>query len=111
MKKHFYSHFVETSLISLELGDMELTTQERKHLIDLAHVQLHHVILDAVLSELSEADKKRFLSHVARDEHDKVWELLNEKVERVEEKIIRAAEDMKRVLHEDIRKARRKTSI
>lgn len=106
MKKHFYSHLVETSLISLDLGDIEMTKDERKHLIDLAHAQLHHVVMDAILSELSESDKKRFLSHVARDEHDKVWKLLDEKVENVEEKIKKAAEDLKKELHRDLKKAK-----
>lgn len=108
MKKYFYNHLIETSLLSLELGDMVLTKQERKHLIDLAHGQLHHVIVDAILSELSQADQKRFLSHVARDEHDKVWELLNEKVEHVEEKIKKAAEALKKQLHKDIAETKKK---
>ena len=34
-KKHFYSHVIETSSISLALADMEMNNEERKHLIDL----------------------------------------------------------------------------
>ena len=110
MRKHFYSHIIETSLISLKLGDMDLSKKERLHLLDLAHSQLHHVVMDTILSELSEDDKKYFLAYVASDEHGKIWELLNKRVEDVEEKIKKAAEDLKRELHEDIRKVRRKTS-
>ena len=106
MKKHFYSHIVETSSVSLELGNMDLSQEERVHLISLVDANLHHAILDTVLSELSEEDKKIFLSHVAAYDHDKIWKLLNEKVKGIEEKIKKAAEDLKIELHKDIKEAR-----
>jgi len=103
MTKHFYSHIVETSSISLALGDMEdLSAEERKHLIGLAEENLHHAILDAVLSELSEEDKQQFLLLVAKGENDKIWKLLLERVENIEEKIKNTAEALKKELHEDI---------
>lgn len=108
IKKHFYSHLVETSLLSLELGDMNLTSDERIELISLADSQLHHVIVDTILSELSEKDKQAFLGHLHNDDHDNIWKLLNEKAESVEEKIKKAADDLKKELHEDIRQAREK---
>ena len=106
MNKHFYSHIVETVSVSLELGDMDLSQEERVHLISLVDANLHHVILDTVLSELSEEDKKIFLSHVAISDHDKIWKLLNEKVKGIEEKIKRAAYDLKTELHKDIKEAK-----
>lgn len=109
MKKHFYSHIVETSSLSLALGDMDLSQEERLHLVSLVESNLHHTILDAVLSELSEEDKKIFLHHVAHNEHDRVWELLNKKVENIEEKIKNAAESLKKELHKDIEDARSKS--
>ncbi len=106
--KHFYSHLIETSHISLELGDMDLSQEERVHLISLVESNLHHTILDAVLSELSEEDKKIFLHHAAHDKHEKTWELLNEKVDNIEEKIKKAAKALKKELHEDIEDAKTK---
>ncbi len=108
MKKHFYSHIVETSSLTLSLGDMELSQEERIHLVSLVESQLHHTVLDAVLSELSEEDKKIFLKHIALSEHDKVWELLHSKVKNIEEKIQKAAEELKKELHNDIKKAHEK---
>lgn len=105
--KHFYSHIIETSSLSIAFGEMDLSKEERLHLISLVESNLHHTILDAVLSELSEEDKKIFLHHVAHDEHDKVWELLNSKVENIEEKIKYAAEEVKKELHKDIQEAHR----
>jgi ribosomal protein S13 len=64
--------------------------------------------LDLILSELNEADKKTFLAHLASEDHDKVWELLKEKVENIEEKIKKTAEDLKKELHKDIREVKLK---
>lgn len=108
MKKSFYTHIVDTSTLSLELGDMDLTQEERIHLISLINSNLHHEILDLVLSELDEEDKKIFLKHLAHEEHDKVWELLNKKVDNIEEKIKKTAEDLKKELHKDIKVAKEK---
>lgn len=101
--KHFYSHVIETSIISLELGGMSLTQEERVHLSNLAEVQLNHVIIDTILSELSEEDKKVFLHHLSFDNHDKIWDFLNSKVQNIQEKIKKAAEDFKKELHRDIK--------
>lgn len=106
MKRHFYSHIIETSHITLSLGDMELSREERLHLLSLIESQLHHVVVDAILSELSEEDKRAFLSHLASEDHDRIWNFLNTKVEHVEEKIKKAAEDLKKELHKDLKKAK-----
>ncbi len=103
MNKHFYSHIVETSSLSLELGDMDLSKEERLHLLYLVEANLHHTIVDAVLSELSDEDKKRFLQHMHNDDHDSIWKLLNEKTKGIEEKIKKAGEDLKKELHRDIK--------
>lgn len=102
MKVHFYSHIVETSSISLVLADMDLTQEERKHLIDLAQDNLHHAILDVVLSELSDKDKQEFLRLLAHDEHDQIWKLLTKSVDNIEEKIKSTAAELKKELHKDI---------
>lgn len=109
MKKHFYSHIVETSSISLALGEMELAPDERKHLIELASENLHHAILEAVLSELSDKDKQKFLLLLATDEHDKIWKLLTSRVDNIEDKIKKTAEDLKKELHKDIEDSHKKT--
>ena len=108
MGKHFYSHIIETSTLSVELGEMDLSKEERRHLIELAENNIHHAILDAILSELSEEDKKIFLHHLSKDDHDKVWEHLRQKIENIEEKIKNAAESIKKELHRDIREAKSK---
>ncbi len=109
MKIHFYSRIVETSTISLALAEMDITAEERKHLIDLAQDNLHHAILDVVLSELSDKDKEKFLLLLEKDEHDKIWEFLTTRVDHIEDKIKKTAEDLKKELHKDIEDSRKKT--
>lgn len=105
-KKYFYTHIIDTSALSLELGNMDLTPQERMHLISLVDSNIHHAVLDLVLSELNPTDKKTFLTHLASEDHDKVWKFLNEKIKNIEEKIKKTAEDLKNELHRDIKEAR-----
>lgn len=102
MKKHFYSHVVETSSLSLALGEMDLSQEERKHLIELAQDNLHHAILDVVLSELSDKDKQKFLLLLSQDDQEKIWKLLTQRIDHVEDKIKKTANELKKELHKDI---------
>lgn len=104
-KKYFYTHIIDTSTLSLELGNMNLTPKERLHLISLVDANIHHEILDLILSELNPSDKKTFLAHLASENHDKVWKFLKNKVDNIEEKIKKTAEDLRKELHRDIKNA------
>lgn len=107
-KKYFYTHIIDTSALSLELGSMELDSKERAHLISLIDSNIHHAVLDLVLSELKPVDKKTFLVHLTSEDHDKVWKFLNEKVVNIEDKIKKTAEDLKNELHRDIKEVKAK---
>ena len=108
MKTYFYSHIIETESLIVEIEKMGLRDEQKTHLIGLIESNLHHVILDAILSELSTEDKKKFLEHVAREKHEEIWGLLRNKVDNIEEKIKKAADDLKRELHEDIKEVKEK---
>lgn len=101
-KKQFYSHIVTVDALVIELNSLELTTEERERLLAIAETHLHHTILDAVLEELGQDDKKLFLHSVARDDHHNAWEVLYRNIENVEEKIKKVAEDLKEELKKDI---------
>lgn len=103
-KKYFYSHIVATEDISLALGDLDMPAEDRVRLINLAHENLHHAILDTVLDSLSEDEKKEFLLHISRSDHQKAWGVLK-KIENVEDKILEIAKKVKKEMHEDIKKA------
>ena len=106
-QKYFYSHLVDLESLEEELSLLDLTKDEKKELVEIAHVTLHGTILDAILSELSEVDKRKFLTLVAHGNDEKISEHLNTKVEKVEEKISAAALQIKKELKEDITKIKK----
>lgn len=108
MKKHFYSHLVSIDSVHIELSYLDLSDKERKHLRDLAESNLHHMILDAVLSELSPEDKKVFLRQIHHDDHQAVWRFLNKKSKNIESLIKKTAEDLIDTMHKDIKEAKKK---
>lgn len=105
--KLFYSHLIEVDSIILELDKMDLSSEERLHLANLIDSSIHHSVLDAILSELSTADKRVFMQHLSEGDHDKIWKFLQEKVDGVEEKIKKAADDLKIELHKDLKEAKK----
>ncbi len=107
MKKHFYSDLVSLDTVLVELATLNLTSEEKKEIEELAHAHLHEVILDAILSELSVRDKKIFLANLEYDTHEKIWKHLNEKVENVEGKIKNAADRLKAELREDVKQVKK----
>lgn len=106
--KQFYSHLIEIETIIVELDRMDLTQEQRTHLTQLIDSSIHHTILDAILSELSDADKRVFLQHLSAGSHDQIWKFLNEKVDNIEGKIKKAADDLKDQLHKDLKEAKKK---
>lgn len=106
--KYFYSHLIEIESITIELDKLDLSDGQRMHLANLVDSSLHHTILDAILSELSEEDKIKFIKHLEEDDHGKIWQFLNSKVDNIKDKIKSAAETLKRQLHEDLKKSREK---
>lgn len=107
MKKHFYTHIIEIDSVFTELDLMDLKKGERTELILIIESSVHHMVLDTVLSALSEKDKKIFLTHLATDNHGEIWKLLQEKVRKPEEKIRKAVDKLKREFHSDIQKAKK----
>lgn len=104
----WYSHLIEIESIVVELDQLDLTNEQKKHLASLVDESLHHTILDAILTELSEEDKRIFLKHVASGSHDQIWQFLFDKVDKIEDKIKKAAEDLKTELHDDLKEARQR---
>lgn len=108
MKKQFYAHLVEIESLHIEIDNLDLTDEERGELKNLINSNFHHSILDTVLSELQEEDKKKFLEHFTNDDHEKIWEHLKSKTENIQEKIKKAAEKLKNEFLKDIKEAKEK---
>lgn len=105
MKKQFYTHLIEVESLIVELDSMHLSEREKIHLAGFVDANIHNTILDAILSELSEHDKKLFLHNLQENDHQNIWNHLNAKIENIEEKIKKAADEIKKELREDIRQA------
>lgn len=105
--KNFYEHLVNFEEIFVELDNLELSLKEKHYLAGLVDANLHHTILDIILSHLSEEDKLLFMEHLSQGDKTQIWEFLNSKVEKLEEKIKLAAEDLKVELRKDISKSKK----
>lgn len=108
MKKYFYSHLIEISTLSVELDSLDISKEEKKHLEELAESNIHHAVLDTVLSELPESKKQLFLRYLHEGKHDETWEHLKNSVENIEEKIAKTSKTMLKNLFEDIKEAKNK---
>lgn len=108
MVKHFYSHLIEAEDLFVEIKSLQISQGEKNHLISLVHANLHHIILDAVLSELSEEDKKKFLSNLSLEDHNIIWDFLKNRIEDIEDKIKKTANELKKELHKDIKEIKKK---
>lgn len=104
--KHFYSYLVDTVSIEVELDTLELTMEEKEELTVIMDTTIHHVVVDTVLSELSPADKKSFLSHMMHEKHDEIWQLLRERMHEPEAKITKAVHSLKEEMHGEIRESK-----
>ena len=102
----FYSHLIEVESLVIELDQMDLTDEQKTHLATLVDSSLHHAILDAILSQLTDVDKRVFVSYLNEGTHERIWKFLNEKIDGVEEKIKKASEDLKLELHKDLKEAK-----
>ena len=107
MKKHFFSHLVEIDVLESEIDNFELPSEEKDELKHLVHENIYHSVLDAILSEMNEEDKKVFLSHLVDDDHEKIWGFVNKKVLFIEDKIKKAAEDIKEEIHKDVKSTKK----
>ncbi len=103
----FYTHLIEIESVIEELDKMDLSKEEKMHLAQLLDSSLHHTILDAIFSQLTEEDKKTFVAYLQENEHKKIWKFLQEKIDDVEDKIKKVAKDLKDNLHKDLKEAKK----
>lgn len=108
MKKHFYHNIVIIDSIHVGLDKLELEPHEKEELLNLVDSNIDHAILDTILSELEKEDKKTFLSLVLTDDHGEIWKMLGTKIQDVETKIKKVANDLIDKFHEDIKEAHSK---
>lgn len=102
MIKHFYSFLVENETVKLELDSLDISKEEKEHLVSLVESTVHFTVIDTVLSELPEKDKKIFLQNLRSKNHDNIWKHLHKKTEQIEKKIIKAVGELTKDLRRDL---------
>lgn len=107
MKIFFQKYVVMEELIS-EIDKLELSPEEKHHLSALVDSSLHHAILDEILSNLSNEDKKLFLHEMNKDpESEKLVDFLKDKIDNIEDKISKVSDQLVSELHEDVKEAKK----
>lgn len=101
--KYFYSHIIEIGDLHKALEDAGFEDHERKELVLIAEESIYHIVIDTILSELSEEDKKTFLTHVHNEHHEKIWAHLKEKISDIEEKVSSAGRKFLDTLYADLK--------
>jgi transposase len=104
--KHFYSHLVELSDITIDLGDLEITPEERLHLISLLEANIHNTVINTVLSQLRESEKRIFLTNLVKNDHKEIWKHLVLNSKDIEEKIKAEVKKLIKEMKIDIKKVK-----
>lgn len=107
MKKPFYHHLLSFEEFDAEVGKLNASEDEKRHLCSLAEENIHITIMDLVMSELSPEDKKTFLKQVHEKNHDELWNLLKTKNTNIEEKITQEAKRLLEELKADIKQVQK----
>lgn len=110
MKNQFYSHLIEINIVYAELDSVEMSKEEKARLKELIASNVHHLVIDTVLSNLSLENKKIFLKHLATDDHNEVWKHLTSNIKGIEGKIKKIGKEIKEEFIDDIKKAKSKIS-
>lgn len=104
--KYFYTHLVQIEEIVTGLEELGLTGEQKKHLASLVDSSIHGAVLNLVLDSLNDQDKKVFIDYLKKDNHDKTWEFLNQRMGSIEEKIRLEINRIKEKLHKDMKEAK-----
>lgn len=107
--KQFYTHLIQITDITLDLGELEMSKEERLHLISLLEANIHTVVLHTVLTQLPPNEKNVFLGNLVINDHNKIWNHLKKNTINLEEKIVNAASKLISDMRKDIKDLRPKT--
>lgn len=103
---YFYSHLIKTESITAELDGLDLSDRERLELASLIDSTLDQVILDEIFSQINHQEKIILLEHLKHRDDDQIWGLLRSRIEGIEGRIKRVAEELTEELKKDIWQAK-----
>ncbi len=94
MKQQFYSHLVSTDHIFIEIDNLDISEKEKIHLKSLVTSNIHIAVLDIVMTHIPPEDKKMFLNHLHKNEHEAMWEFLEKRTIAIDKKIIKKVKEL-----------------
>lgn len=107
--KYFYSHIIDIESILVDLNEIGLTDEQKIHLTSLVDSTIHQIVLDIILSKLSEKDRILFVNKLKADpESRELWQFISLRIENIDIEIKKAVKDLKGQLHEDIKEVKNK---
>lgn len=108
MSKIFYDHLVVREEIVAELDKHKISIEEREELVQLVDENLHHHVLDTILSNLSKEKHEEFLVKFHNTPFDiGLLDYLKVEIDDIEEKIKEVAKKVKKELLSEIKRARK----
>lgn len=107
--KHFYHHLVETTDITIELAQLDVSPEERVHLLSLVDANIHSTVVKVVLDNLEEEDKKIFLRNLSTHDHEQIWKHLKSKSKDIEKQIKNELDKLKEEFKKDIKEIKTKS--
>jgi hypothetical protein len=107
-KKHFYSDMIGIQDIYVSLEELQLSSDEKQHLTTLLEANIHATVVNTVLPQLPEEEKKTFLKNLLANDHEKTWQHLNQYSQDIEAKISQSLSKLKAEILEDINQAKSK---
>lgn len=106
---YFYQRIISLDAALEELDQIDLSYDEKLQLTSLIDSNLHNLILDEILSNLSEEEKRVFLKKLHDNpDDDKLLEFLKEKVEDIEVKIKKVSDELTDKIKKDIKESRQR---
>ncbi len=105
---YFYQKIIVIDPILAELHLLDLSDEEKHHLTNLLDSSIYHAILDEILSNLKTQDKKLFLKLLHENpEDEKLLKFLKEKIENVEERIKKVADELVTQMYKDLKEVKK----
>jgi Mg/Co/Ni transporter MgtE len=105
--KFFYTHLIQITDVTIRLSELDLTEDQKNHLLSLMEANIHSAVIDTVLSELSKEDKKIFLQNLVSDNHERIWEHLKSRIGKAEDKIAKVVKELEEDLIKDMLEAQK----
>lgn len=109
--KIFYDHLTVFEEITIELDKYKFDRQEREEIVRLVDENMHHRVLDVILTHLPKERHQDFLTKFHSAPHDSnLLTYLKKEVENIEDLIISEAKKVKAEILREFRRAQ-KTSV